>query len=57
MTQQPFSRPGAIDLSALKRPAAPGPGAGAPGGGAAVGGSAGGGAAVVLVAERRTPSR
>ncbi len=29
MTQQPFSRPGAIDLSALKRPAAP---AGAPGG-------------------------
>jgi putative thioredoxin len=31
MTQQPFSRPGAIDLSALKRPAAPaggGPGAG-----------------------------
>lgn len=49
MTQQPFSRPGAIDLSALKRPApaappagAPGPGAGAPatgGGGAAAGGS------------------
>lgn len=40
MTQQPFSRPGAIDLSALKRPApsappagrAPGPGAAAPGG-------------------------
>ena len=28
MTQQPFSRPGAIDLSALKRPAAPPPGAG-----------------------------
>ena len=25
MTQQPFSRPGAIDLSALKRPAAPAP--------------------------------
>ncbi|MBJ7359379.1 tetratricopeptide repeat protein [Nocardioides sp.] len=35
MTQQPFSRPGAIDLSALKRPAAPpagGPGAAAPAG-------------------------
>ena len=38
MTQQPFSRPGAIDLSALKRPAAP---AGAP---AAQRGSAPGGA-------------
>ncbi len=42
MTQQPFSRPGAVDLSALKRPAAPaggpagGPGA-APGAGAATG--------------------
>ena len=36
MSQQPFSRPGAIDLSALKRPAAPGPGAspGAPAAGA-----------------------
>jgi len=35
MTQQPFSRPGAIDLSALKRPAAPpagGPAAAAPAG-------------------------
>jgi len=37
MTQQPFSRPGAIDLSALRRPAPPAPGAaaapsGAPGG-------------------------
>jgi putative thioredoxin len=33
MTQQPFSRPGAIDLSALKRPAGqpPATGAGAPG--------------------------
>jgi putative thioredoxin len=31
MTQQPFSRPGAIDLSGLKQPA---PGGGAPGGGA-----------------------
>jgi putative thioredoxin len=40
MSQQPFSRPGAIDLSALKRPAAPAggaapaPGPGAPSGGA-----------------------
>lgn len=42
MTQQPFSRPGAIDLSALKRPAAAAP-TGAPTGGAG-GGSAGGGA-------------
>ena len=40
MTQQPFSRPGAIDLSALKRPAAPAPGAPVPGGAApAAGGS------------------
>jgi len=41
MTQQPFSRPGAIDLSALKRtpPAGGAPGApGAPGGGAAASG-------------------
>jgi putative thioredoxin len=30
MTQQPFSRPGAIDLSALRRPAAPATPAGAP---------------------------
>ena len=34
MSQQPFSRPGAVDLSALKRPATP-PSPGAPGGGAA----------------------
>jgi len=34
MTQQPFTRRGAIDLSALKRPAAPPPGAGAAGGAA-----------------------
>ena len=34
MTQQPFTRRGAIDLSALKRPAAPPPGAGAAGGSA-----------------------
>jgi len=38
MTQQPFSRPGAIDLSALKRPAAPA-GAAATEGGAAGGSS------------------
>jgi putative thioredoxin len=39
MTQQPFSRPGAIDLSALKQPAAaPAPQAGA-GGQAAAGGA------------------
>jgi putative thioredoxin len=41
MTQQPFSRPGAIDLSALKRPAAPPPGA-ATGAGAGTGASAAG---------------
>lgn len=39
MTQQPFSRPGAIDLSALKRP--PAPSAGAPGGGPAAASAAG----------------
>jgi len=38
MTQQPFSRPGAIDLSALKRPAAGAPPA-PPGGAAPAGGS------------------
>jgi putative thioredoxin len=38
MTQQPFSRPGAIDLSGLKRPAgSPAPDAGGDGGGAAAG--------------------
>jgi putative thioredoxin len=36
MTQQPFSRPGAIDLSALKRPAAPSPSAAAAGGAAGI---------------------
>ncbi len=43
MTQQPFSRPGAIDLSALKRPApaAPGAGAAAPAGGAPSSGGTG----------------
>jgi len=48
MTQQPFSRPGAIDLSALKRAAAP---AGAPAGGAASGGAAGGSSYAVDVTE------
>ena len=38
MTQQPFSRPGAIDLSGLKRPAAGAPPA-APSGGAPTGGA------------------
>jgi putative thioredoxin len=38
MTQQPFSRPGAIDLSALKRPAAPAPSP-APGAPAGAGGA------------------
>lgn len=53
MTQQPFSRPGAIDLSALKRPAAAAP-AGAPAGGAgggAPGGGPGGSAYSVAVDE------
>ena len=44
MTQQPFSRPGAIDLSALKRPAPAGPPAGGPGPGAAPTSAPGGGA-------------
>ena len=43
MTQQPFTRRGAIDLSALKRPATPPPGAGA--GGASAPGPAGSGGA------------
>ena len=56
MTQQPFSRPGAIDLSALKRPAqAPptGPGApGAPGAPAPGGAQSAGGAYAVQVDEQ-----
>ncbi len=40
MTQQPFSRPGAVDLSALKRPAPPAGGP-APAGRPGVGGAAG----------------
>lgn len=50
MTQQPFSRPGAIDLSALKRPAAPAPAA--PGGGGVGTGAAGGSAYSVSVDEQ-----
>ncbi len=50
MTQQPFSRPGAIDLSALKRPAAPTAPAGAPAG--APGGPAGGSSYSVHVTEQ-----
>ncbi|MGZ4438621.1 MAG: co-chaperone YbbN [Nocardioidaceae bacterium] len=45
MSQQPFSRPGAVDLSSLKRPAAP---AGAPQGSAAGGPAAMGAYAVAL---------
>jgi putative thioredoxin len=50
MTQQPFSRPGAVDLSALKRPAPQAPAG--PGGGQRPGGVPGGsGAYVVEVSE------
>ena len=49
MTQQPFSRPGAIDLSALKRPAPPA-GGGTPGAPAA-GGAASGSSYAVDVTE------
>jgi putative thioredoxin len=49
MTQQPFSRPGAIDLSGLKRPAAGAPqGAAGGGGGAPAGGAPAGGASYWL---------
>ena len=44
MTQQPFSRPGAIDLSALKRPATPPPSTGAPAGAGPGAGPGAGGA-------------
>ena len=55
MTQQPFTRPGAIDLSGLKRPAAP---AGSrPAGravpGAPAGGSAGNGSAYAVAVDER----
>ncbi|MBD8870064.1 co-chaperone YbbN [Nocardioides donggukensis] len=53
MTQQPFSRPGAIDLSALKRPAGgastPGAPAGAPAGPSAGGAAGGAGASAYAV--------
>jgi putative thioredoxin len=48
MTQQPFSRPGAIDLSGLKRPAQPPPGAGQAGGPGATGARGGGGSAYAV---------
>ena len=51
MTQQPFSRPGAIDLSALKRPA-PQASAAPAGGAGGAGGAAGGSAYSVTVAEQ-----
>ncbi|MBC9733142.1 tetratricopeptide repeat protein [Nocardioides marmotae] len=70
MTQQPFSRPGAIDLSALKRPApaapsgpgAPPPAGAAPGGpvggqgGGAAGGPVGGSSYAVSVTEQNFQS-
>lgn len=58
MTQQPFSRPGAIDLSALRRPSSPPQGApaagpaGGPAGGAPAGGGAGPSAYAVEVSEQ-----
>ena len=56
MTQQPFTRRGAIDLSALKRPATPPPGAGqAPGGAPAGGGGSAAGAYTVAVTAQTLP--
>ncbi len=53
MTQQPFSRPGAIDLSGLKRPASAPPGGGVSGSaGVASGGAASGSAYAVDVDEQ-----
>lgn len=50
MTQQPFSRPGAIDLSALKRPTQPAAGApGTPGAPGSAGGSAAGAAGAYTI--------
>jgi putative thioredoxin len=57
MTQQPFSRPGAVDLSALKRPAGGAPGAATPAGAgaaAADGGAAGSYAVEVTEASFQT---
>jgi putative thioredoxin len=48
MTQQPFSRPGAIDLSGLKRPAQPPPGAGPTGGPGTTGARGGVGSAYAV---------
>jgi putative thioredoxin len=49
MSQQPFSRPGAVDLSALQRPAAPAPGApGGAGAGTGAGAAGPGGSAYSL---------
>jgi putative thioredoxin len=61
MTQQPFSRPGAIDLSGLSRPAGNGgtPGGiapGAPGGGAAGGAGGPGGSYTLEVTEQNFQS-
>lgn len=53
MTQQPFSRPGAVDLSALKRPAPP---AGGPAAGGATAGPAGAGSYVLQVTEQTLQS-
>ncbi|MBM7519604.1 co-chaperone YbbN [Nocardioides nitrophenolicus] len=50
MTQQPFSRPGAIDLSALKRTPPAGAGAGGAAGAPAGGGGAGGSTSAYSVA-------
>jgi putative thioredoxin len=55
MTQQPFSRPGAIDLSALKRPATPPPPSGAPAGGG-TGGGAGSGSYSLTITEENFQS-
>jgi putative thioredoxin len=51
VSQPNFSRPGAIDLSSLRKPAAPRPGAATPGAPAAPGGAATGGAYVLNVTE------
>ena len=57
MTQQPFSRPGAIDLSALKRPATPPPPSGAPAGaGGGHGGRAGAGSYSLTITEENFQS-
>jgi len=51
VSQPNFSRPGAIDLSSLRKPAAPRPGAAAPGAPAAPGGVSAGGSYVLNVTE------